>query len=848
MLSEPGSSLSSRIALRGGDQLFTASQEPLPVFLNALAAEFTAAVPGGSLILAVDQGMPLGFGTYGLEDPEVDRLYRHLEELCDEHRNGSEPRVDSPADASPVHALPLRHRQRLIGFLAQPWQLSEGPPPTSTALERLVPTLALAVATGVAAELWHRSERLQSLLHQTLQVGEPDRIRKRLEDLVEGLAELFGADVATVLLAADRELRLAASTDRHLGSGRPVVYRPGDGLTGWIFENRRGLRIDDTANHDEVREKTGILRTKARFAERDREGSMTGQYLGVPMRSADGVVGVIRISRRRGARRFTPGDESALQQFADLLGAGLSQSFRLQLANSILDSVHDGIAVSRRETADDGRSLTRLVHVNPGGERLLGGSQEDLIGRDAGAVYAPGEYDRIKPRLIRAIDDLKKGMPGECEPTRCVLRRLDGTSVPVVISFRVLADSRLRPPALYAVGVARDASESEEMAASYQRLLEFLDAVDVAYYRTDRHGRTVESTPAEQRITGYTKEELAAVGREILYPEPERRTRFLNLAREGHGRIVRMPLRLQNKSGDPIWVEGDLRILSNTEKETSVEVAGIYRDVTERMRLQEFLSEDTEALLSDHELFTRLKQDAEFHLDYLLSVGHQILTPLSSLAGTLRSFEEGLLGAEELRDRLPYISGQVRVCARLVRNLSFMDKILRDERFERRPQSLARLAIETKLDFDHQLKAKKLNLTIDDKSLDRLGPVEGDKELLRQVFVNLIDNAIKYSLSETTIHVHGHLWRTGRVVEISNRGLPLSKVNRERIFQRGFRTSYAKALVPHGTGLGLWLTRKILKAHGADIVCIDDPKAQGSRTVFRITFPHATTIHPRRKK
>jgi signal transduction histidine kinase len=246
-------------------------------------------------------------------------------------------------------------------------------------------------------------------------------------------------------------------------------------------------------------------------------------------------------------------------------------------------------------------------------------------------------------------------------------------------------------------------------------------------------------------------------------------------------------------------------------------------------------------------LFARLKQDAEFHLDYLSSVGHQILTPLSALAGTLRSFEEGLLSENRLRERLPYVSGQVRVCARLVRNLSFMDKILRGERFEPRPQALARLAIETKLDLDHQLKAKRLALKIDAASLDRLSPVYGDRELLRQVLVNLLDNAVKYSVPGSTIAIRGYQWPAGRIVEISNRGLPISKENRERVFDRGFRTPQARAAVPHGTGLGLWLVQKILAAHDAQILCTEETESGASRTVFRITFPHSRPGRARRR-
>lgn len=835
--------VSERLLSRLGDQFFASTRQPLGRFLTGLAEDASAGA-SGCLVFPLDGDKSLAFGAWGLEPDEERLLLGHLESLLVSAADLGRKKLlqwSLPLGAM-VRILPLQHCADLVGLVA--WVRPESSQEVS--LAKHTPALSLAVVAAAAIERWRRSSCLQGLLHRTLEASEPAGVSDQLDAVVQDLASLFEAEVATVLLASDEELRLSASTDQSLDTGRPVVYRPGEGLTGWIFKSGRALCVDDTDDSEEVRRKTGLEQHAARFPERDIEGVITGQYLGVPMRSGGRVVGVIRISRRQGARRFTRGDEEALQQFADLLGTGLSQTFRLQLANSILGSVHEAIAVSRREIGDDGRLVTRLVDLNPGGERLLGRSRAALVGLDARTIYAPGEYDKVKQGLLQAVADLKAGLPGECKPIPCLLQRADGTSVAAVVSYRVLADCRVRPSALYTVGVAREASTSEEMASRYQRLLGFLDAMDIAFFRADRQGLTLESTPADARITGYSPEEIRSLRREQLWPDPSRQHQFLDIARKRQGRIERMLLQLQRKSGEAFWAEVDLRILRDADGE-EVGVDGIYRDVTERMRLQHFLNEERAELLSDHELFTSLKQDAEFHLDYLSSVGHQILTPLSSLAGTLRNFEEGLLSGKELRERLPYITGQVRVCARLVRNLSFMDKILRSERFEQRPQPLARLAIETTIDFDHQLKEKRLALRIDRESLDRLGSVDGDRELLRQVFVNLVDNAIKYSVPRSTITIRGHQWSAGRGVEISNEGLSISKENRERVFDRGFRTPQARAHVPHGTGLGLWLVRRILAAHGAEIHCTDKCEGGVGRTVFRITFPHPKPSRFRRR-
>lgn len=77
------------------------------------------------------------------------------------------------------------------------------------------------------------------------------------------------------------------------------------------------------------------------------------------------------------------------------------------------------------------------------------------------------------------------------------------------------------------------------------------------------------------------------------------------------------------------------------------------------------------------------------------------------------------MSQREIADRLPYVIGQAVVCTRLVRNFTYMEKILRGEPFQRENISLAKLAIETKLDFIHLLREKKLELIIDDESIRR---------------------------------------------------------------------------------------------------------------------------------
>jgi len=690
--------------------------------------------------------------------------------------------------------------------------------------------LVAAIQSSVRIEAWSRIEALQKLARRTFEAPEWN-----LETLAQALAELFRADAVTLLLEEHGVLRLSASTDHDLGRGYDeVTYRPGEGLTGTVFATGKPVRISNTKDAAEVERAIYKQRSGPSHPERDELGPFGGAFLGVPMLFGHKVVGVLRMSRRGSSTRFTSEDERVLQFFADFLGAALAHSWTLLFNRSVFESVTDAIIVSSREVGGQGDAVPRVIIANPGALALLGRTQTEMEGIDAREVYAPGEYEIIRQSLLRTLLSTKR--QGEHGPIESRWKRADGTFVPVIISFRFLANQLVVPNTLYTIALARDTSESEQLAGQHKRLLELLDAIEVAYFQDDQNGITREPTDAESRITGYTKEELEGLNRQKLYPEPTQRNRLLERARKNQGPLVQVVQQMVRKDGTRMWVEGDLRILRDFEgREIGVE--GFYRNVTNRLRLQSFLNEDTERVLGDDELFDRLKRNAELHLDYMSSLSHQLQTPLGALIETLRNFETGILSQQRLMDRLPYVIGQALVCSQLVRNLSYMDKILQDEQFHRERVSLTKLAIETKLDFLHLLHEKRIDIQVDNESLDRMLRVQGHREMLRQVVVNLVDNAIKYSIPGSTIYIRGRNWPEGPAFEISNQGLPISDKDREKIFERGFRTRQAYGLVPHGTGLGLWLVRKILEAHDASIRCQQVIEGGQKRVVFRIVFP-----------
>lgn len=802
-------------------------------------AKILTQLPGvrGAAIVAFDQEeTPLTSGAFNLllhEDlPELETLLR-LRQLMAERLHGKHWFSIEPSFISRKEAIlwcrPLQNAERSIGLVLATFDSPGAVGGALALVGETAPFLAAAIFSFIHQQAWTRIEKLQELARETLSQKPWD-----FHSMVHSLCDYFDAGAVTLFLREKEVLHLSAATDPYLCAKPLVSYKPGEGLTGYVFKTGLSLRLSNSEDPREVRRATGLDRNGPRHPERDSQGAPTVQFLGVPLRFGANPVGVLRMARKEGVARFTQEDEKALQFFADLLGAAVGPTWDLLLNRSMLESTTEAIAISGWERDDQGRGFSRIVKVNPGVVGLLDWKEEDLVNRDAREIYAPGEYERIGQELELARKAARGDGHAAHGPILSKMQKADGTVVPVSISYRLLSNQLLHRPTLYTIGLARETSKIELQAEQHRRLLELLGAMKVAYFRANLEGITQESTPTDSEITGYSPEELKSLPRGELYPDPGIRERLLNRARDHKGHPLREVVQMKRKNGELFWAEGDLRIL---EDQGEVGYEGLYRDVTDRIRLQGFLNEDTWRVLTDQELFARLKRDAEFHLDYLSSLSHQLLTPLGSLIETLRNFERGELGQKVLQQRLPYVIGQALACTRMVRNLSYMDKILRGQPFIPESIPLVKLVVETKIDFLHLLEEKKLDLQVDNASLERHVPIRGHIEMLRQVIVNLTDNAIKYSLPETTIRIRGRR-RSGAVsLEVSSQGLRISGEEREAVFERGFRTREAEAWVPHGTGLGLWLVRKIVEAHGATIRCLEVLENGRPRTLFRILFP-----------
>lgn len=218
--------------------------------------------------------------------------------------------------------------------------------------------------------------------------------------------------------------------------------------------------------------------------------------------------------------------------------------------------------------------------------------------------------------------------------------------------------------------------------------------------------------------------------------------------------------------------------------------------------------------------------------DFISNVSHELKTPLASIKGYAKLLQEDRVPAEERRE---YASVIVQETSRLVNMSSTMLTLSKLEN-QSEPGSETVFSLDEQIRrtivvLEPQWSAKNINLNIN------LTPTEiyGNEELLQQVWINLLTNAIKFSDKDDTIDVFSHVHEQTVVVSVRDYGIGIDPEDVSRVFEKFFQVDRTRA--GEGSGLGLPLVRRIVSHFGGSIDVESTPN-QG--TTFTVSIPERT--------
>lgn len=469
----------------------------------------------------------------------------------------------------------------------------------------------------------------------------------------------------------------------------------------------------------------------------------------------------------------------------------------------IVESVPNAIVLVNKEG--------RIAYLNSQSEELFGYKRAELIGREV-ELLIPKRYHQNHSgfRNMFFAEPTVRAMGAGRE---LFASRKDGSEFPIEIGLNPIVTM----DGILVLASIIDISERKRAEERFRLVVE--SGPNAMVLVNDTGVITLVNMQAE-RLFGYNRLEMIGKKIEMLLPErygamhPGHRETFFSKPQTramGMGR----ELFAMRKDGSEVQVEIGLNPIETTE---GVMVLASITDITER-KLQE-------ATRKRHlELEIKNKELEQFA--YIAS--HDLQEPLRTVSNYVQLLEEDFAAEldESARKYLSTIHRATKRMSVLIKALLDFSRLGRDRVITL--VDLDKVMEDTMADMEWMIKASKAQITV-----DPLPTVMGSGTEMRQLFQNLISNAIKFSKSGTDPQVHVRCTEKERMwqLSISDNGIGIVPEHYERIFQIFTRLNTTEEY--EGYGIGLANCKKIVELHEGEI-SIDS--ALGIGTTIHFTLP-----------
>ncbi len=225
--------------------------------------------------------------------------------------------------------------------------------------------------------------------------------------------------------------------------------------------------------------------------------------------------------------------------------------------------------------------------------------------------------------------------------------------------------------------------------------------------------------------------------------------------------------------------------------------------------------------------------------DFVSNVSHEIQSPLTSIRGFVSLLKDDSLSKEERLKYIGIIESESLRLSKLSENLLRLS-MLESENSEvnSKTYSLSKQLKDAILLFEPQWSGKDIEVSLDDLHNDTTD-IYADEELLNQVWINLLNNSIKFTPAGGKISISVFRDETLARITISDSGIGMSEETKTHIFERFYMADKARGRNAGGNGLGLSIVKKIIQMHHGDIDVNSKP-GEGTSIIVTIPIPKKT--------
>jgi two-component system sensor histidine kinase/response regulator len=372
----------------------------------------------------------------------------------------------------------------------------------------------------------------------------------------------------------------------------------------------------------------------------------------------------------------------------------------------------------------------------------------------------------------------------------------------------------------------RLASQSSQLAASDRRYRQLVERAPAAIGRSSLDGQILQCNEAGALMMGYESvAELFAFGR-VEFLEPSRE-HFIQLLRE-KGQVRNLEVCIRGKNDRRVWILENASLAEDPITHVPV-VEAMFLDISERKAMELELKRAKEAA----EAASTAKSD------FVANMSHEIRTPMNGVLGMADLLAETSLDNEQ-REYVETIRHSGEALLTILNDILDFSKIEAGKMtIEPFPFDLALAIDEVSALLRPKMREKKLEFEVNYAPCLPRGVV-GDSGRIRQILINLLGNAAKFTskghvrLKVDLVHAEGDDLTIGFYVEDSGIGIPQEKL--AAVFEKFIQADASTTRRFGGTGLGLSICARLVELMGGEIG-VDSCDGKGSTFWFTLTLP-----------
>ncbi len=217
---------------------------------------------------------------------------------------------------------------------------------------------------------------------------------------------------------------------------------------------------------------------------------------------------------------------------------------------------------------------------------------------------------------------------------------------------------------------------------------------------------------------------------------------------------------------------------------------------------------------------------------FIANVSHDFRSPLTSIRGYLEAMQDGTIPPELYDKYLGIVLNETDRLTKLTNSLLTLNNLnTRGMLLDISDFDINRIIRDTAAAFEGTCRKKSLSIELILTGDEMY--VSADMEKIKQVLYNLIDNAIKFSNTDSKITIETHEKKNKLFVSVKDEGIGIPKEDLKQIWDRFYKSDSSRGKDKKGTGLGLSIVKEIIKAHNENINVISTPN-EGSEFIFSL--------------